>query len=79
MVPLNFLSTEVLGASLSPTTLEAIVLLLLVFGFAKGGLMPFHSFWCDGGAYTGLEALLHAVAVVKVGVFYIIRSIHWCL
>lgn len=71
--PIDFLSTEVLGASLSPTA-GGIVLLLLVFGFAKGGLMPFHS-WLPGAmvAPTPVSALLHAVAVVKVGVFCIIR------
>ncbi len=56
---------------------EALVLmLLLVFGFAKGGLMPFHS-WLPGAmvAPTPVSALLHAVAVVKVGVFCILRVI----
>ncbi len=54
---------------------EALVLLLLfVFGFAKAGLMPFHS-WLPGAmvAPTPVSALLHAVAVVKVGVFCVIR------
>ena len=51
-----------------------ILLLLLVFGFSKGGLMPFHS-WLPGAmvAPTPVSALLHAVAVVKVGVFCIFR------
>ncbi|NQZ67231.1 MAG: monovalent cation/H+ antiporter subunit D family protein [Lentisphaeria bacterium] len=50
------------------------LLLLLVFGFAKSGLMPFHS-WLPGAmvAPTPVSALLHAVAVVKVGVFCILR------
>ncbi len=54
---------------------EALILLLmLVFGFAKAGLMPFHS-WLPGAmvAPTPVSALLHAVAVVKVGVFCILR------
>jgi multicomponent Na+:H+ antiporter subunit D len=54
---------------------EALVLLLLfTFGFAKSGLMPFHS-WLPAAmvAPTPVSALLHAVAVVKVGVFCIIR------
>lgn len=52
----------------------AVVLLLLTFGFAKNGLMPFHS-WLPGAmvAPTPVSALLHAVAVVKVGVFCVIR------
>ncbi|MEM7145985.1 MAG: monovalent cation/H+ antiporter subunit D family protein [Verrucomicrobiota bacterium] len=56
---------------------EALVLLLLfVFGFAKAGLMPFHS-WLPGAmvAPTPVSALLHAVAVVKVGVFCVIRVV----
>ncbi len=51
-----------------------IVLLALTFGFAKNGLMPFHS-WLPGAmvAPTPVSALLHAVAVVKVGVFCVLR------
>jgi multicomponent Na+:H+ antiporter subunit D len=54
---------------------EALIMLLaFVFGFAKAGVMPFHS-WLPGAmvAPTPVSALLHAVAVVKVGVFCIIR------
>ena len=51
-----------------------ILLLLFLFGFAKAGIMPFHS-WLPGSmvAPTPVSALLHAVAVVKVGVFCIVR------
>lgn len=51
-----------------------VLLLLFTFGFAKAGLMPFHS-WLPGAmvAPTPVSALLHAVAVVKVGVFCILR------
>lgn len=50
-----------------------LVTLLYVFcllGFAKNGVMPFHH-WLPGAmvAPTPVSALLHAVAVVKVGVF----------
>lgn len=53
-----------------------ILLLMLIFGFAKAGIMPFHS-WLPGAmvAPTPVSALLHAVAVVKVGVFCICRVI----
>ena len=51
-----------------------IVLLAFTLGFAKSGLMPFHS-WLPNAmvAPTPVSALLHAVAVVKVGVFCVIR------
>ena len=51
-----------------------ILLLLLVFGFSKAALMPFHS-WLPAAmvAPTPVSALLHAVAVVKVGVFCVLR------
>lgn len=53
-----------------------LLLLMFLFGFAKAGLMPFHS-WLPGAmvAPTPVSALLHAVAVVKVGVFSIVRII----
>ncbi len=51
-----------------------MLLLMFVFGFAKAGLMPFHS-WLPGAmvAPTPVSGLLHAVAVVKVGVFSVVR------
>lgn len=69
----DFMSTEVLNWHIGKTE-GGFLLLLLVFGFAKGGLMPFHS-WLPGAmvAPTPVSALLHAVAVVKVGVFCILR------
>lgn len=70
---LTFTETSNWAAMLSePTVL--VLLLLFVFGFAKAGVMPFHS-WLPNAmvAPTPVSALLHAVAVVKVGVFSIIR------
>lgn len=54
----------------------AVLLLMFVFGFAKAGIMPFHT-WLPAAmvAPTPVSALLHAVAVVKVGVFSIVRVI----
>ena len=51
-----------------------VLLLFFVFGFAKAGMMPFHS-WLPAAmvAPTPVSALLHAVAVVKVGAFCIVR------
>jgi len=42
----------------------------MILGFAKNGVMPFHN-WLPSAmvAPTPVSALLHAVAVVKVGVF----------
>jgi multicomponent Na+:H+ antiporter subunit D len=56
-----------------PDVNQAIVTMLYIFcifGFAKNGVMPFHH-WLPGAmvAPTPVSALLHAVAVVKVGVF----------
>jgi multicomponent Na+:H+ antiporter subunit D len=45
-----------------------------IIGFAKNGVMPFHN-WLPSAmvAPTPVSALLHAVAVVKVGVFSTVR------
>lgn len=70
---MDFVGGGFLRDHIGPT--EGLVLvLLLTFGFAKAGLMPFHS-WLPGAmvAPTPVSALLHAVAVVKVGVFCILR------
>ena len=51
-----------------------ILLLLYVFGTGKAALMPFHR-WLPAAmvAPTPVSALLHAVAVVKAGVFTILK------
>jgi multicomponent Na+:H+ antiporter subunit D len=56
--------------------LMGLLLALLIFGFAKAAIMPFHS-WLPAAmvAPTPVSALLHAVAVVKVGVFCVVRVI----
>jgi len=50
--------------------LVTVLYILCLIGFAKNGIMPFHH-WLPGAmvAPTPVSALLHAVAVVKVGVF----------
>ncbi len=70
---LDFSLDGFLGTSVTETE-ALVVLLLFTFGFAKNGLMPFHS-WLPGAmvAPTPVSALLHAVAVVKVGVFCVLR------
>ncbi|HAA91827.1 MAG TPA: cation:proton antiporter [Rhodospirillaceae bacterium] len=54
----------------------AILLLLYMFGVGKAALMPFHR-WLPAAmvAPTPVSALLHAVAVVKAGVFTVIKII----
>ncbi len=72
---LDFVPGGFLEGDASNTVL-IVLLIMLVFGFAKSALMPFHS-WLPNAmvAPTPVSALLHAVAVVKVGVFSIIRVI----
>ena len=50
--------------------LVTVLYIFCLLGFAKNGVMPFHN-WLPGAmvAPTPVSALLHAVAVVKVGVF----------
>jgi multicomponent Na+:H+ antiporter subunit D len=51
-----------------------ILLFLYVFGIGKAALMPFHR-WLPAAmvAPTPVSALLHAVAVVKAGVFTVLK------
>ena len=53
-----------------------IIFVLFFFGFAKCAIMPFHG-WLPAAmvAPTPVSALLHAVAVVKTGVFAVLRII----
>ncbi|MEE8369110.1 MAG: monovalent cation/H+ antiporter subunit D family protein [Thermoanaerobaculia bacterium] len=55
-------------------TLLLVIFVLFLFGFAKNALMPLHS-WLPAAmvAPTPVSALLHAVAVVKTGVFSTLR------
>lgn len=72
---LTFDSAGIFSDSISHSTL-VVLLLLFLFGFAKAGIMPFHG-WLPGAmvAPTPVSSLLHAVAVVKVGVFCVLRVI----
>lgn len=55
--------------------LASLVLVLLVFGTAKAALIPMHN-WLPNAmvAPTPVSALLHAVAVVKAGVFTLLKT-----
>lgn len=54
--------------------LAAVLLALYAFGIGKAALMPFHK-WLPSAmvAPTPVSALLHAVAVVKAGVFTMLK------
>ena len=70
---LEFSPEGILSGSASPV-MTTMLLFMLIFGFAKAGIMPLHA-WLPAAmvAPTPVSALLHAVAVVKVGVFSIAR------
>ncbi|MCW7754758.1 monovalent cation/H+ antiporter subunit D family protein [Desulfobotulus sp. H1] len=72
---LDFTAGGVLTADTGKGTL-LVLALMFVFGFAKAGVMPFHS-WLPAAmvAPTPVSSLLHAVAVVKVGVFCVFRAL----
>lgn len=57
-----------------PQVVVTILYACCILGFAKNGVMPFHN-WLPSAmvAPTPVSALLHAVAVVKVGVFSTVR------
>lgn len=61
------------NADVTPAVASAL-LLLFVFGIGKAALMPVH-FWLPNAmvAPTPVSALLHAVAVVKAGVFAVMK------
>lgn len=70
---LDFVDGGLLAGKVGPT-LGGVLLLLFAFGVGKAALMPFH-FWLPNAmvAPTPVSALLHAVAVVKAGVFTILK------
>ena len=72
---LDFSYSGIVPDYTNPKLLLALLLMFL-YGFGKAGLMPLHA-WLPGAmvAPTPVSSLLHAVAVVKVGVFSIIRVI----
>ena len=70
---LDFLPGGILDSKLGP--LGALLLFtLFMFGIGKAALMPFHR-WLPAAmvAPTPVSALLHAVAVVKAGVFTVLK------
>jgi multicomponent Na+:H+ antiporter subunit D len=72
---LTFTAGGVFSESVDPTILS-VLLVLYVFGTGKAAMMPFHR-WLPAAmvAPTPVSALLHAVAVVKAGVFTILKVV----
>ncbi len=72
---LDFRPGGILAGTAEDGTL-AVLLGLFAFGTGKAALMPFHR-WLPAAmvAPTPVSALLHAVAVVKVGVFTVMKII----
>jgi multicomponent Na+:H+ antiporter subunit D len=72
---LDFTPGGILDGKAEPTLL-AVLLALFAFGIGKAALMPLH-FWLPAAmvAPTPVSALLHAVAVVKAGVFTILKVV----
>ncbi|MGH6913985.1 MAG: proton-conducting transporter membrane subunit, partial [Geminicoccales bacterium] len=70
---LDFRPGGILAGTADPPLLAAL-LALYVFGIGKAAVMPFHR-WLPAAmvAPTPVSALLHAVAVVKAGVFTVLK------
>ena len=70
---LDFRAGGILAGQVSESVM-AVLLVLYVFGVGKAALMPFHG-WLPAAmvAPAPVSALLHAVAVVKAGVFTIVK------
>jgi multicomponent Na+:H+ antiporter subunit D len=71
----DFTPGGILGGKLGHAELAGL-LALCMFGIGKAALMPFHR-WLPAAmvAPTPVSALLHAVAVVKAGVFSVVKII----
>lgn len=72
---LDFRPGGIMPDDMSPAVMGAL-LFLFMFGIGKAALMPGH-FWLPAAmvAPTPVSALLHAVAVVKAGVFTVLKVI----
>ncbi len=73
--PGGVLAGALADGRLSPSLLPVLVGLFM-FGIGKAALMPFHR-WLPNAmvAPTPVSALLHAVAVVKAGVFTVVKVV----
>ncbi|MBX5083182.1 monovalent cation/H+ antiporter subunit D family protein [Rhizobium lentis] len=73
---LDFVAGGLLAGSDASAPLLTVVYFCYLFGFAKAAVMPMHA-WLPAAmvAPTPVSALLHAVAVVKMGVFCVLRVV----
>ncbi|WP_229744022.1 monovalent cation/H+ antiporter subunit D family protein [Aliidongia dinghuensis] len=73
---LDFVAGGLLARVDAPAALLTVVYFCYLFGFAKAAVMPMHA-WLPAAmvAPTPVSALLHAVAVVKMGVFCVLRVV----
>lgn len=71
---LDFVEGGILQDGGVSQSVGAVLLVLYLFGIGKAALMPFHR-WLPSAmvAPTPVSALLHAVAVVKAGVFTVLK------
>jgi multicomponent Na+:H+ antiporter subunit D len=70
---LDFRAGGILEGVVTPAT-ASILLVLFIFGIGKAAVIPFH-LWLPAAmvAPTPVSALLHSVAVVKAGVFTVLK------
>ncbi len=73
---LDFKAGGLLAGVNASAPLLTVVYFCYLFGFAKAAVMPMHA-WLPAAmvAPTPVSALLHAVAVVKMGVFCVLRVV----
>ncbi|MEM6453581.1 MAG: proton-conducting transporter membrane subunit [Acidobacteriota bacterium] len=73
---LDFRLGGILAGHVDDTRTVGLLLLLFAFGTGKAALMPLHR-WLPNAmvAPTPVSALLHAVAVVKAGVFTVLKIV----
>ncbi|MDT0594765.1 proton-conducting transporter membrane subunit [Glaciecola petra] len=72
---LEFVEGGILSGSMDPAWVLPL-LVLFILGIGKAGVMPMHK-WLPSAmvAPTPVSALLHAVAVVKAGVFSVVKVV----
>ncbi|WP_046866384.1 monovalent cation/H+ antiporter subunit D family protein [Microvirga massiliensis] len=73
---LDFVAGGLLARVDASASLLTVVYFCYLFGFSKAAVMPMHA-WLPAAmvAPTPVSALLHAVAVVKMGVFCVLRVV----